>query len=91
MCVNLKPPKPPPVPKQAPLPIIKQPPPKPRDIQKPKLIKQEADKETKVEYGSKPSDALLANKRTNKSIVNLNKNALNTAGANQQGLGGTAA
>ena len=89
MC--LSPPKPPDPPKQAPLPIVKAPPQKPRDIQKPKLVKAEADKETKVEYGTKPSDALLANKKTNKSIISLNKNALNTAGANQSGLGGTAA
>ena len=88
MC--LSPPKPPKVPTPAPLPVVKAPPEKPKDIKKPRLIREEGDK-AKVEYGSKPSDTLLAKKRTNKSIVPLNRNALNTAGANQSGLGGTAA
>ena len=88
MC--LSPPKPPKVPTQAPLPATKAAPAPPDKIQKPKLIREESDK-AKVEYGTKPSDALLANKKTNKSIISLNKNALNTAGANQSGLGGTAA
>ena len=89
MC--LSPPKPPPVPKQAPLPIVKAPPPKPKADPKPKLIKGEDSDKAKVEYGSKPSDALLAKKRTNKSIVPLNRGMLNTPGANQSGLGGTTA
>ena len=93
MC--LKPPKPPKVPKQAPLPIVKQMPIKQKrqekDIPKERLLREEGE-EAKVTYGSKPSDALLSkNPRGSSSIVSLNKNALNTAGASQQGLGGTAA
>ena len=90
MC--LSPPKPPKVPKQAPLPIVKQKPQKlKKEIPKEKLIREEGE-EAKVTYGSKPSDALLSkNPRGSSSIVSLNKNALNTAGASQQGLGGTTA
>ena len=88
MC--LSPPKPPKVKPPIPLPVIKPPPPKPKEAPKPKLIKEEGEK-AKVEYGAKPKDALLANKRTNKSIVPLNRASLNTPGANQSGLGGTTA
>ena len=89
MCLSA--PKPPKVPKQAPLPIVKAPPQKPKEIPKDKLIREEGE-EAKVTYGAKPSDALLSkNPRGSSSIVSLNRNALNTAGANQQGLGGTAA
>ena len=89
MCLSA--PKPPKVPKQAPLPIVKAPPQKPKEIPKDKLIKEEGE-EAKVTYGSKPSDALLSkNPRGSSSIVSLNRNTLNTAGASQQGLGGTTA
>ena len=88
MC--LSPPKPPKVKPPIPLPVIKAPPPTPKEAPKARLLTEEGEK-AKVTYGAKPKDALLANKRTNKSIVPLNRSTLNTPGANQSGLGGTTA
>ena len=85
MCLSA--PKPPKVPKQAPLPIVKAPPQKPKEIPKEKLIREEGE-EAKVTYGAKPSDALLSQRQGGGSVVNLNRDSLNSAGANQQGLGG---
>ena len=91
MC--LSPPKPPSVPKQAPLPILKAPPPvkvqpsKPVETQPDAKPLADPEEKPKLDYGSKPSDALLSKKRTNKSIIKLE--GTTSPGANQQGLGGT--
>ena len=77
----------------APPPVVKELPDKPDDVPESKTLRDEEDKETKVTYGSKPSDALLSNNTGGStSVVNLNRDSLNSAGANQQGLsGGTTA
>ena len=89
MCLNLSPKIPdvkplPPAPKPKPAPD------KPKDPPKAKPLRDPEDK-AKVEYGSKPSDVVASKTRTNQSIINLNRSSLNSAGARQQGLGGTAA
>ena len=64
---------------------------KDKEIKTPSLARQ-PDEKAQVEYGiKKPSEALLAKKRANKSIIPLNRAMLNTPGASQQGLGGTSA
>ena len=73
----------------APAPTVKAEPPKPDPTPEAKPLREEDAKETKVTYGSKPSDALLSKKPGGGSVINLNRDSLNSAGANQGGLGGT--
>ena len=93
MCIgNLFTPKIPKVEPMTPPPPVKVQPPKPVETQPDAKPLAAPEEKPKVEYGSKPSDALLSkNTRGSSSIVSLNRNTLNTAGANQQGLGGTTA
>ena len=81
-------PKIPKVEPMAPPPTIKAEPPKPDAAPESEPIREEGE-EAKVTYGSSPKDSLLsANQGNNASVVNLNRNSLNSAGANQQGLSG---
>ena len=82
-------PKIPKVEPMVPPPTVKDQPDKPDDAPESKMLRDEEAKETKVTYGSKPSDALLSKKPGGGSVVNLNRDSLNSAGANQGGLGGT--
>ena len=75
----------------APPPTVKTAPEPPKSSPEAKPLRDEEAKETKVTYGSKPSDALLSKKQGGGSVINLNRDSLNSAGANQQGLGGTSA
>ena len=68
-------------------PAVKVQPTKPVETQPDAKTVQDKDEKPKVEYGSKPSDALLSKKRTNKSIVKLE--GTSQTGASEQGLGGT--
>ena len=87
-------PKIPKVEPMAPAPTVKAEPPKPDAAPEAEPIREEGE-EAKVTYGSgsSPKDSLLsANQGNNASVINLNRESLNSAGANQQGLsGGTTA
>ena len=74
-------------------PVVKEPPPKPDATPEAEPLRDEEGSETRVTYGSSPKDTLLsANQGNNASVINLNRESLNSAGANQQGLsGGTTA
>lgn len=85
MCLKPKIPK---VEPMAPPPVVKDAPDKPDPAPDARPLRDEEAKETKITYGSKPSDALLSKKQGGGSIINLNRSSLNSAGANQQGLGG---
>ena len=89
MCIgNLFKPKIPEVEPMAPPPQIKPEPEKPDAPPETKDIKEEGEK-ADVTYGSSPKASLLSgNQGNNASVINLNRNSLNSAGANQQGLGG---
>ena len=85
MCLG--PPKPPKITPPAPPPIPLPPPEKPDPVPEAQPLKEEEDVAT-VTYGSRPSDALLSQRTDGASVVNLNRDSLNSQGANQQGLSG---
>ena len=94
MCLAPKPPKPPKPP--APPPAVAPPSriPAAAELAKPQLLRDPTDPDSdkpKIEYGAKPSDRLLARKRTNQSIIPLNRNRLATPSANRGGVGGSVA
>ena len=81
------------IPKVEPLPpppVVKDAPEPPKDEPEARPLEDPEDKPD-VTYGSPSSnrDSLMANQGAGGgSIVNLNRQSLNSAGANQQGLGG---
>ena len=88
MCIGPFKPKIPKVEPMAPPPQIKPEPEKPADAPESQDIKEEGEK-ADVTYGSSPKASLLSgNQGNNASVINLNRNSLNSAGANQQGLSG---
>ena len=72
-----------------PPPQVKPAPEKPDDVPESRLIEDQEDK-PEVTYGSSSNrESLLTNQGAGGgSIINLNRQSLNSAGANQQGLGG---
>ena len=71
----------------APPPQVKPAPEKPDDVPESRLIEDQEDK-PEVTYGSSNRDSLRNQGAAGGSIINLNRDSLNSAGANQQGLGG---
>ena len=90
MCIgNLFKPDIPKVEPMTPPPAVKVQPTKPVETQPDAKPLADPEEKPKLDYGSKPSDALLSKKPGGGSVVNLNRDSLNSAGANQGGLGGT--